>query len=367
MFANRPDKDGLLKLKDGVYIGFFPKELLISTAGVEYGGTLFAMSPLPMVEDSFRIKINSVHSLFHCFQKTSGMDPTNYRVRLMDQKNSRLLLKLEWRALRNAVNTDGEQRIQSIRDALIFRGARREFNSAEIAEENKFEIYEGLATLTYTLLCNNSMREQRLFLMENLDRIYRSQSYSQRYGFVHGGLYGFLAYEEGFDFKSMKNDSLDLGVLVKNLFNIQLPPICRDVAGSLALGYDVESIYQEEETRLANIKEAIHRQVSVFTEKPVVYLELESPSFDFEPEDIRSLDTLGTIYTAIRISDNWGKLTVDKGGCLVSYNLRSLRITAKNFNETKNHIYGDGWNLILNSDWEIVKMNENYFVRKLMP
>lgn len=99
----------------------------------------------------------------------------------------------------------------------------------------------------------------------------------------------------------------------------------------------------------------------------MVFLELESPYFDFEPEDIRSIDTLGTIYNSIRISDNWGKLTVEKGGCLVSYSLKTMRITAKNFKELKNHLYGDGWHLILNADWEIIKHKENYFVRKLMP
>jgi hypothetical protein len=69
----------------------------------------------------------------------------------------------------------------------------------------------------------------------------------------------------------------------------------------------------------------------------------------------------------MRVSDNWGKLTVDRGGCLVSYNFKYLRITAKNFKESKNHVYGDGWNIILNNEWEIVKVEQNYFVRKLMP
>lgn len=367
IFANQPDSEGLLKLKDGVYTGVYPKELIINTSGVEFGGTLFALAVLPPQEDTFRIDINAIHGLFHCFQKNSGIEPSRYRTRMMDEKNSRLWLKLEWRALRNAVNSAGEQRTQSIRDALIFREARREYNPSEVNDENKFENYEGLSTMTYFLLCTNSKQELKLKMMEYLDRIYKFQSYSRAYGFIHGALYGFLARESGFDYKSFRNDSLDLGGVVKNLYNIKLPEICRDVAGSLALGYDVESIQKEEEERLVKIKEGIHRQVSVFTEKPVVYLELESPYFDFEPENIRSLDTLGTIYTAIRVSDNWGKLTVDKGGCLVSYNLRSVRITAKNFKELKNHYYGDGWHLILSSDWEIVKVDENYFVRKLMP
>jgi hypothetical protein len=193
------------------------------------------------------------------------------------------------------------------------------------------------------------------------------QSYARSYGFIHGALYASLLYDKGYDFKNIKTDSFDLGNTVRELYKIELPDICRDVAGSLAVNYDIESVNKEEEKREAEIKESIHSQISMFTEKPVVFLELESPSFDFEPEDIHSLDTLGTIYNSMRVSDNWGKLTVDKGGCLVSNNLKFIRITAKAFKADKNHISGDGWHLILNSEWELVPVDQNYFVRKLIP
>jgi hypothetical protein len=107
--------------------------------------------------------------------------------------------------------------------------------------------------------------------------------------------------------------------------------------------------------------------VSTFTDKPVVYFELISPYFDFEPEDIRPLGSHGTLYNKLRTSDNWGKLTVDKGGCLVSNNFKYLRVTAKGFKSNRNRVEGEGWHLILNSDWEIVQVEQNYFVRKLAP
>ena len=126
------------------------------------------------------------------------------------------------------------------------------------------------------------------------------------------------------------------------MYNIELPSVCRDVAGSIAMNYDIAEINTEENQRLADIKESIHKQVSTFTEKPVVFLELESPYFDFEPEDIHSLDTVGTLYNSIRVSDNWGKLTVNKGGCLVSNNFKILRITAKGFKAESKTCYRGG-------------------------
>ncbi len=367
IFANQPDKEGILKEKEGVYMGDYPKELIIENKPLVFGGILFAMVLLPPQEDDYRIKTRAIRSFYHCFRKEAGHETTSFNVKHMDDKNARLWLKLEWRALRNAINNEGELRLQAIRDALIFRGARRELYPLSVNDENKFEDSEGLATFTSITLCEDSVGEAKRRLIENLDRTYKLQSYGRIYGSVHGALYAYLANKKGFDFKTINSDTIDLGNEVKALYNIQLPSICRDVAGSLALSYDVESIYQEEEQRLTDIKERIHNEVSTFTEKPVVYLELESPYFDFEPEDIRSLDTLGTIYATMRVADNWGKLTVDKVGCLVSYNLKFLRITAKNFKESKNHVSGDGWQLMLNNNWQMIKVEQNYFVRKLMP
>jgi len=365
--ANQPDNEGILKSKDGVYTGIYPKELVLSNAPVKFGGTQFAMVPLPEEEDEYRIKTRTIHSLFHLFQKNEGVIASTFNLTNMDEKEARLWIKLEWKALRKAINSQGEERQLAIRDALIFRGSNRELYRKYATDENRFETYEGLATFTYTLLCTNSPEEFKSKLFENLARIYSMQSYARSYGFIHGALYASLLYDKGYDFKNIKTDSIDLGDTVRELYKIELPDICRDVAGSLAVNYDIESVNKEEEKREAEIKESIHSQISMFTEKPVVFLELESPSFDFEPEDIHSLDTLGTIYNSMRVSDNWGKLTVDKGGCLVSNNLKFIRITAKAFKADKNHISGDGWHLILNSEWELVPVDQNYFVRKLIP
>lgn len=367
IIANQPDNDGILKSKDGVYIGTYPKELIISNAPVKFGGKQFAMSPLPAEEDKYRIETRAIHSLYHRFQENEGVIVSTFNINNMDEKEARLWIKLEWKALRKAINTKGDERQLAIRDALIFRGSNRELYHKYAADENKFETYEGLATFTYTLLCTNSPEEYKARLFENLDRIYSMQSYNRSYGIIHGALYATLLYDKEYDIKKIDTDNFDLGNAVKELYNIDLPPICRDVAGSLAVNYDIEAINKEEEKRDADIKESIHSQISIFTEKPVVFLELESPSFDFEPEDIHSLDTLGTLYNSMRVSDNWGKLTVDKGGCLVSNNLKFIRITAKSFKADKNHISGDGWHLILNDDWELVPVDQNYFVRKLMP
>jgi hypothetical protein len=365
--ANMPDKDGVLKSKDGVFTGFYPKDMLISNTPANIGNTLYALAPLQQEEDDYRIKIQAVHSLFHRFQMMSGTNSFGYNTSNMDEKEARLWIKLEWKALKKAIVTEGEEQKIAIRDALIFRGANRELYKKFARDENLFENYEGLATFTFTYLCAQSTDEFKARIIENLDRVYALQSYSRTYGFIHGALYATLLKYKNYDFTRIRTRDVDLGNIVKEVYGIELPAICRDVAGSLAMSYNLPEITNEEEQRLADLRENLHREISNFTDKPVVYIELESPYFDFEPEDVHSLDTLGTLYSSIRVSDNWGKLTVNKSGCLVSNNFKFLRITAEGFKADQRHFSGEDWTLILNNEYEIVAVNQNYFIRRLMP
>jgi len=323
--------------------------------------------PLPREDDEYWITTRAIRSLFHRYQETIGYTTSGYNTINMDEKNARLWLKLEWNALKKAIFSEGAEQQLAIRDALIFRGSNRELYQKYAADETRFENYEGFATFTYLLFATESQEEYQKRLIETLGRFYSMQSYARTYGIIHGALYADLMYRKGFDFSSIRSENVDPGEIVKKLYDIQLPEVCRDVAGSLALNYDIEKIQKEEAERELKNQERIHRQISTFTEKPVVFLELESPYFDFEPEDIHSMDTLGILYSKIRISDNWGKLTVDKGGCLVSNNFKYLRITAKGFKTDKNRIEAEGWHLTLNDDYELVQVDQNYFVKSLMP
>ncbi|MBN1388327.1 MAG: hypothetical protein JW965_07765 [Bacteroidales bacterium] len=366
LYSNVQDKEGLLKPRDDIFTGIFPREE-VSNYAKEFGGTLYAMAPIPEEEDYFRITSRCIHGLFHCFQIRKNIDTPDYNTSHMGDRTARLWLKMEWKALERAIRTNGEARKQAVRDALVFRSARRELYPKYIQEENKFENYEGLASFTYMILVTESRDEYLKKLIEYYHRIYNFRSYTFSYGFVHGNIYAHLLNETGFDFSSIDSRNFDLGAALMKRYDISLPEISRDIAGSLAFSYDIDLVKEEEKQREEQLREGLRRRTAQFTEKPVVLLELESPNFSFEAEDTDPVDTLGTIYQTIRVSDNWGKLAVEEGGCLVSPNLKFLRVPAKNVEKEKQHITGDGWHIVLNNNWELVKVDENYFVRKLMP
>jgi hypothetical protein len=365
IYANVQDKNGLLKAKDGIYTGVFPKERLIVTNSIEFGGTKYAMVPLPNEEDTYRITSRAIHSLFHSFQERHNLSTDRYSVSHMNEDNSRLLLKLEWKALSNALKNEGQLRDQAIRDALIFRGARREIYPDGIRDENEFECMEGLATFTYISLCTKTKKEFESKLIEYLDRIYKNPSYPFSYGFIHGALYASLLKDKGFDFKTIDSPNFDLAEATGKLYNIRLPEYCRDVAGSLALGYDLPAVKAEENEIRKMIGDYTNKIVNDYTGKPIVKINLESPNFSFEPDDIFSLDTIGTFYRKLRVSDNWGKLTVDDGGALIASDLKTLWVNASYIDVEHNRITGDGWHLNLNEGWHLVETGESFSVIKV--
>ncbi|MGB8490186.1 MAG: hypothetical protein WCE64_03945 [Bacteroidales bacterium] len=370
IFANQPDKEGLLKYKAGIYTGNYPKENLIPQIPEDFGGIRFAVTPLPPAEDEFRIISHAIHNLVLIHLESSGIRveaPGKLANPDMDEKEARIWLKLEWHALQRAIESEGEVRKTAIRDALIFRGSNRELYPGNIDKENRFETYFGLATFTHTLVSTDSDEDFRFRLFHYLQRIYNNQAYSFRFGYIRGALYATLLYYNGFDFKTIKTGNFDLGKQVEKDYQIELPQVCRDIAGSLAISYDLDKINAEEDIRLKKIQENVKTEMKKFTEDPVVFLELESPYFDFESENVQTLDTLGILYSKVRISDNWGKLSVDKVGCLISNNFKFLRISARGIKEKNGHISGDGWILILNNDWEIARVNDNFFLRQRIP
>ena len=80
------------------------------------------------------------------------------------------------------------------------------------------------------------------------------------------------------------------------------------------------------------------------------------------PTDIIPLDTLGMVHQRIILSDNWGKLTVNNGGCLLKGNKAS--VPAKNLIIEGNKIYTQNWEILLEDNWSLVMNNSNYILRK---
>ncbi len=118
IITNQPDNEGILKSDEGVFTGIYPKELILSNAPVKFGGRQFAMTTFPpppatatppAEDDKYRIETRAIHSLFHRFQENEGITASIFNVNNMDEREARFWIKLEWKALRKAIESDGEE------------------------------------------------------------------------------------------------------------------------------------------------------------------------------------------------------------------------------------------------------------------
>ena len=66
----------------------------------------------------------------------------------LDTLEGRISMQLEWRALRRAVESGGNDRAEAIADALAFRRERRRLFPGAADNERRDEIREGLASYT---------------------------------------------------------------------------------------------------------------------------------------------------------------------------------------------------------------------------
>ena len=100
----------------------------------------------------------------------------------------------------------------------------------------------------------------------------------------------------------------------------------------------------------------------IFNNDTVLILNLTKPNVGFNPNTLQPIDTLGTIYPFIIITDTWGRLEVDNGGCLLSKDWGKATIPAVNINADGNIIKCNNWTLKLEDGWDLIKTGKTYFL-----
>lgn len=123
--ANKLDKEGRLTENGGVFVGRLPEGESIANTAYRWAGVTWAMLmwPLP-TSRSARARI-LVHESFHRVQENLGIpgsDPPNSH---LDSEQGRIWLRLEWRALAEALIHRGEPRALSPCRRPWPRGIRR--------------------------------------------------------------------------------------------------------------------------------------------------------------------------------------------------------------------------------------------------
>ena len=162
-----------------------------------------------------------VHAIFHAWQPSiMNVHGASFSA-LPSSTEARISFEMELNALLQAINSDGEERIAIVRDALSVRHARREaFNSP--AAENLIEVSEGTAVYTELRLLFN--REEIIAMLQNWPKLiaqHESNFYAAiQFAYISGALYGMLLDDFGVAWRPLVGPYTDFGQMLKEAAGI---------------------------------------------------------------------------------------------------------------------------------------------------
>jgi len=365
IFANEPDATGLLKPDGSIYTGILPENISFANTAIDWNGKSWAMICLPLPEDEYeRIDLLS-HELFHKAQPSLGFSLNNADNNHLDLKDGRIYLRLELGALKKAIQTSSEtEKQQHLTDAIIFRKYRNLLYPETDTIENLLELNEGIASYTGLIISGRNEKQSTEHIVNGINYFYNYPTFVRSFAYFTTPAYGYLLYNKDKNWNKNIKNTTDLTDFFTKAFNINIPTDLAKAVEIISNNYNGKSIIQEETEREENNRKIIAEYKSKFIEMPHFELQFENMSISFDPRNIMALEDKGTVYPNMRITDQWGILTVENGA-LMSPNWDKITITNPIETDDKK-IIGDGWTLELSDGYiiEEEEANGNYKLTK---
>jgi hypothetical protein len=364
-FANFADDEGVLKEQGGIFTGYLPERLNIANTAIDWNGRRWAMIVLPLHENKQdRLEWIS-HELFHRSQPVLGFEVRNPDNNHLDEKDGRVYLRLEIEALEQALQSKNrDQTLRHLTHALIFRKYRNKLFPGSAHNENLLELNEGIATYTGIIMSGRNMMEIEEHFMQFIKNFHQFPTFVRSFAYLTTPIYGYLLNQtEKFWNKEIYNDT-NLTEYFISSFNISLPNDPDNTVQEIFSIYGGNRIENEENKREEDIKLKTAEYKARFIENPHLEITLENMSISFDALNIFPLDGFGSVYPTLRLTDNWGILTVTNGALLGS-NWDKITV-CKPLEIGKDKVTGNGWCVEIEQDYEVIKnkSNDNYTLRR---
>jgi hypothetical protein len=362
IYANYPDSTGALKKEGTIYTGHLPDAINIANTSIMWNGTSWAMIMLPLPENIHdRLDLLS-HELFHRSQTALGFHTANSDNNHLDKRDGRIYLRLEVEALHQALQAvSGSQKTDQLADAIFFRKTRYSLFKGAGSSENQMELNEGLAAYTGIIMSDRNDNEIKEYFEQKLVEFQSWPTFVRSFAYVTVPLYGIILRNSDKGWNLMITDNTNLTDFFIKSFGISVPvnlcPVCISQ-------YGFERITEEETRRESEKEQRIIEYKTVFTKNPHLEIKLEKMNISFDPRNLIPLEGYGTVYPTMRISDNWGILTVTMGALLGS-NWDKV-ILSNPVQIATSTVSGKGWILELSQGYSVEKDPDgrNFMLKK---
>ena len=366
LYSNERDSAGVLVQESGLFIGKLPKEINIANTSIRWNGKRWAMILLPLSENRIE-RLNLItHELFHRAQPELKFRSINADNNHLDKKQGRIYLRLELEALQKALESPGREGLPHIISAMRFRKLRHQIYPDADSTENLLELNEGLAEYTGIIMSGRTQEQMTEHLVKSLVGFQQNKTFVRSFAYQTTPVYGYLTHK-----LVNKNWNQDI-TMQTNLteyfitqFKINIPSDLNTFASRASANYNGELIRQEEQQREDNNLKLINEMTLKFIKSPHLEIGFERMNISFDPRNLIPLENYGTVYPNLRITDNWGILTVEDGA-LLSADWSKVVVTVPQEN-SNGKVKGKGWTLELNVDrYHIVRdeTSSNYYLKK---
>jgi hypothetical protein len=362
VYANFPDSNGILKKDGEIFSGILPTNINIANTALNWGGKSWAMIMLPLPENKLeRLDLLS-HELFHRSQPALGFKMDNPANNHLDQKDGRVYLRLELEALRKAIMAKSKSEIDNnLTNALYLRNHRYSIYKNAKSSENSLDMNEGLAAYTGIYMSGRDNKQLNDYFENKITEFQNYPTFVRSFSYLTIPVYGILlSRSDKFWNRHIDNNTNLTDFFIKS-FNLNIPD---NIGVEILNQYGFSEINSEETKREEKIKQLTLEYKAKFIEKPHLEIRLEKMSVSFDPRNIMPIEGYGTVYPTLRISDNWGILTVSDGG-LLGTNWDKITVSEPTL-INKNKVAGNGWSIDLNNGYIVEKnsFDKNYSLKK---
>jgi hypothetical protein len=332
-----------------------PRFASFADGPVSWGGLRWFAWPLYMLPENSAEARQQImlHGLFHRIQPelafTKGNDD-GFNEHL-DTLEGRVWIQLEWRALRRAVESTGNNRTEAIADALAFRRERRRLFPGAADNERRDEIREGLADYTGVAVWANSPADARRAAASALAGFGGSGSPPPplvgNFESASGPAYGVLLDDLAPDWRRQLRGTSDLGDLLASA--ISRPPTT-DLTVAAAR-YDGATLRRAEEARDRAQQVRVAELRRRFVDGPVLTMPAAGSGTSDTTGSV-GIPGAGTVFFRnFTRSAQWGRLNANNGVLRSADGTTlSVPVTAPLQGTT---LQGDGWSATLNPGWVV--------------
>lgn len=354
--ANQPDAGGVLKPSGRVFAGRLPPDVVIANTPIEWAGKRWTEMIWPLYDDVAHRRVMISHELFHRAQGELGMSTRDGGNLHLDTLEGRILLQLEWHALARALTApDAAARKAAVSDALLFRHERyRRFPQAQ-AEEQALELNEGVAEYTGVRVGLPTARERTAYALRDLETFVQAPTFVRSFAYATGPAWGLLldqadpAWRDRLAAAMKAGHPQGLDQMLQAA--LKLPEPSAATVEAREADYDDTLRPRElarEQARQAHLSELKARLVDgPVLRLPLVHLHA---SYQFNPQTLEALGSDGVVYPTMKLSADWGTLSVEQGALLD----KAMSVAAVAAGASADHLTGPGWRLTLKKGWVVV-------------